>query len=114
VRADEHEGPLADPKVKKAHDRAERRSREIVGDNLLALTENKAFLFWFSRWFMPMIDTVVPVDGGAKLVAFAAKRELLITMKEELESASPGALSRLVEIRATYENELRAFAQEEE
>lgn len=110
--AAEHEGPLSDPEVKRAADQMAKAGREVVGQNLLALTENRAFMFWFSRWYVPMQKAMIPLDSGSKLVAFMAKRELLVQMAQEMEAASPGFDLRVLEVREEYDRMLQGAARE--
>ena len=110
--AGEHEGVLTDPEVKRQADQASKFARSVIEQNVLALTENRAFLFWFSRWFGPMLTATPPIDGGAKLVGFAAKRELLIQQAQEMDQMSPGFFQRVLEVRDEYERSLRGAAKE--
>lgn len=110
----EHEGDLSNPEAKRSADRVASRVREIVGDNLSALTENKAFLFWFQRYGYPLITGVVPVNNGSMLASFSGQRELILKMLNEMDEASPGFLSRMLAVRDEYERELRRVAEQED
>lgn len=114
MRADEHEGDLNSTEVKRQADQMNARAREILGDAFLHLTENEAFLLWFSTHAHPMMVQNFPVNNGSLLAHFMGKRELVLKMIDEMDSASPGFLQRMLGVRVKYHNDLRHAAQKKE
>jgi hypothetical protein len=113
MRADEHEGVLNDTENKREHDRMEKRSREILSHVFMHLTDNKEFLLWIGTYVHPMMTQNFPVNNGSLLAHFMGKREMILKIIDEMDSASPGFLRRVLDVRTEYENDLRHAAQKE-
>src|SRR5438270_167530 len=109
-RADEHEGALNDSEVKRQSDRANSRAAEILRNDALALTENGAFLRFFSRFAYPALAQNFPVNNGSTLAHFMGKRELVLQIIDELDAQSPGFIRRMLEARDDYQRELQRAA----
>lgn len=106
MRADQHEGVLNDTEVKRRADKANSRAKEILHHDLLALTENGAFLRWFGKYAYPALVQNFPVNNGSLLAHFMGRRELILQVVDEMDRESPGFIARILAARSDFENEL--------
>jgi len=114
MRADEHEGELNDSELKRQKDKADARAREILGQDLLDLTESGSFLRWFQKYAHPVLMQDVSVADPHVLAQFMGRRQLVLQIIEEMDFASPGFIHRLFAAREAYENELLIATQKEQ
>lgn len=114
MRADEHEGILADSQQKREADQEAARANEIILNDLLYLTENDQFLRFFGQFAVPALTQEFPPGSGAALERFMGRRGLVLDMINRLDGVSPGVLMRILEVRKHFENDLRQASQKEQ
>lgn len=114
MRADQHEGVLNDSALKREKDRSQARANEILLNDLAYLTENEQFLRFFGGWAVPLLTQDFPPGKGAELERFMGRRALVLDVISKLDLVSPGVLTRMLEVRKQFENDLSQAAQKEQ
>jgi len=114
MRADEHEGDLGSTEEKRLGDQVSKYARKILVSDARELSENPIFLRWFQKYAYPALMQDFPVNNGSSLAEFMGRRQLVIQIKNDMESAVPGFLIRVLHARDQYETELRQVAQKEQ
>jgi hypothetical protein len=109
-RADEHEGLLTDPELKKQADKVAKRTAAILRNDVAELTESGAFLRFFGRYATPALFEDYPVNNGSTLAHFMGGRGLVLRMIKELENEHPGFIDRMLAARLDYQRELEKAA----
>jgi hypothetical protein len=89
-RADEHEGLLTDPELKKQADKVAKRTAAILRNDVAELTESGAFLRFFGRYATPALFEDYPVNNGSTLAHFMGSRGLVLRNDQGVGERAPG------------------------